>query len=361
MLKTPIYRGFEWGIFRNDGFSEGGCLQGSDLQLIKPKARLLNNHRNQFNSNPWHTQDLIFKTIMNFTDTLKLPGSIKSAISYDTQHPFEVRSLDHVAKNRFRNQQQPKRQEMYHIIWVKKGGGEHLIDTQRHKPGDNMVYCVLPKQVLVLKPGRQMEGYMVSFTADFLRLTPNNFNPLFRNGLFGSSAGPAVIKVTAEIENDLLQVVGSMQQEFLESCSLKNDILRQYLKIFLIYLTRQVCQPAEPVEQSRTELVNRFFSLLQQNFTKKKLVTNYAGMLSITPNYLNNVVKKISGYPASHHIQQQLIQEARRQAVYTDKSMKEIAYDLGFETNTHFSKFFKKNEGTNFRDYRKSMRDVLYS
>jgi AraC-like DNA-binding protein len=138
--------------------------------------------------------------------------------------------------------------------------------------------------------------------------------------------------------------------------------LRQYLKIFLIYLTRQIGQPAEPAEQLyRTELANRFFSLLQQNFTKKKLVTDYAGLLSITPNYLNNVVKKVSGHPASHHIQQQLIQEARRQAVYTDKSMKEIAYYLGFETNTHFSKFFKKNEGSNFRDYRRSMRDVLYS
>ena len=203
---------------------------------------------------------------------------------------------------------------------------------------------------------------MISFTADFLHLTPNSFSPLFRNGLFGSSTDPAVIKVSSEIENDLLQIVKSMQQEFLNSSPLKSDILRQYLKIFLIYLTRQIEQPAEPVEQlSRTELANRFFSLLQQNFTQKKLVTDYAGMLSITPNYLNNIVKKVSGYPASYHIQQQLIQEAKRQAVYTDKSMKEIAYYLGFETNTHFSKFFKKNEGANFRDYRKAMRDTLYS
>jgi len=299
---------------------------------------------------------------MNFIDNLKLSTIIKSAARYDTPQHFEVGPLDQIAKTRFRNHQLPKRQEMYHIIWVKKGSGEHLIDTQRHYLSDNMVYCVLPKQVLVLKADREMEGYMISFTADFLRLTPNNFNPLFRSGLFGSCTDPAVIKVTMEMENDLFHLVGNMQQEFLKSASLKNEILREYLKIFLIYLTRQLHQPAEPAEQlSRTELANRFFSLLQQNFMEKKLVTDYAGLLSITPNYLNNVVKKISGYPASYHIQQQLIQEARRQAIYTDKSMKEIAYFLGFETNTHFSKFFKKNEGSNFRDYRRSMRDVLYS
>ncbi|MES2109877.1 MAG: helix-turn-helix domain-containing protein [Bacteroidota bacterium] len=299
---------------------------------------------------------------MNITDNLKLSNSIKSATSYDTQQLFEVSPIDQMAKNRFRNHQQPKRQEMYHIIWVKKGSGEHLIDTQRHQLSDNMIYCVLPKQVLVLKADREMEGYMISFTADFLRLTPNNFNPLFRSGLFGSSTDPAVIKVTGEIENDLHQIVGNMQQEFLKNATLKSEILRDYLKIFLIYLTRQIPRPEEPgVQLSRTELVNRFFNLLQQNFTTKKLVTDYAGMLSVTPNYLNNVVKKVSGYPASHHIRRQLIQEARRQAIYTDKSMKEIAYYLGFETNTHFSKFFKKNEGCNFRHYRRSMRNVLYS
>ena len=83
-------------------------------------------------------------------------------------------------------------------------------------------------------------------------------------------------------------------------------------------------------------------------------------MLSVSANYLNVTVKKVSGYPVSYHIQQQIIQEAKRQAVYTDKSMKEIAYQLGFEAITHFSKFFKKNEGSNFSLYRKTTCRVMY-
>jgi AraC-like DNA-binding protein len=53
------------------------------------------------------------------------------------------------------------------------------------------------------------------------------------------------------------------------------------------------------------------------------------------------------------------MKEARRQAIYTNKSMKEIAYDLGFEEYTHFSKFFKKMEGVPFSIYRKTLAGQL--
>lgn len=293
--------------------------------------------------------------------TITLPQAIKAAPFYDSKQPFEIYSLRDVLSNR-RRESQPKRQERYHIIWVKKGSGHHFIDANKHTISDNMIYCIKPKQVhnLVAKPG--IQGCIISFTSDFLGPTPNNFNPLFRCGLFGNASDAAVIKVTCDIENELNHIVDNLQKEFNNCSSLKMEILREYLKIFLIYLTRQVRQPDNSTPQlSRTELVNKFFFLLQNNFASKKLVTEYAEMLAVTANYLNNVVKRVSGFPASHHIQQQILQEAKRQAVYTDKTMKEIAYHLGFEANTHFSKFFKKNEGSNFSDYRKQMCHVMYS
>lgn len=309
-----------------------------------------------------------FKTprrfIMSLTyldTTIMLPQAIKAAPFYDSKQPFEICSLKDAWNNRKR-ECQPKRQERYHIIWVKKGRGDLLIDTNRHTISDNVIYCIKPKQVrnLLAEPG--IQGCMISFTSDFLGPTPHNFNPLFRCGLFGNTSDAAVINVTFEIEHELNHIVNNLQKEFQNCSSLKMEILREYLKIFLIYLTRQVRQPDSAAPQlSRTELVNKFFFLLQNNFASKKLVTEYAEMLAVTANYLNNVVKRVSGFPASHHIQQQILQEAKRQAIYTDKTMKEIAYHLGFEANTHFSKFFKKNEGSNFSDYRKQMCNVMYS
>ena len=85
------------------------------------------------------------------------------------------------------------------------------------------------------------------------------------------------------------------------------------------------------------------------------MVSDYAGQLYVTPNYLNRTVKKITGFTASHHIQQHIITEAKRQAMFSLSSMKEIAYSLGFDNLAHFSKFFKTNSGMSFRDFKKGL------
>jgi AraC family transcriptional activator of pobA len=299
----------------------------------------------------------------NYSERSSMSGAITSTARITGQQPFEICELRELHSIGYQNTLHVKQSERYHIFWVKKGSGEHLIDSRKLKIRDNMVYFMLPKQVQVFQADCTLEGYMISFTADFLGLTPNNFNPLFGNGLFGAGLAPGIITLTSELEHDLSYILSNLQKEHLNSSALKMEILREYLKVFLIHLTRRISQPtpqAQGQQLSRTELARRFFNLLQKNFTSKKLVTDYAAMLSVSANYLNVTVKKVSGYPASYHIQQQIIQEAKRQAVYTDKSMKEIAYHLGFEAITHFSKFFKKNEGNNFSLYRKTTCQAMY-
>jgi YesN/AraC family two-component response regulator len=94
--------------------------------------------------------------------------------------------------------------------------------------------------------------------------------------------------------------------------------------------------------------------LVSRTSRTKKMVADYASELMVTPNYLNQIVKRVSGFPASHHIQQYLIIEAKRQATQSCRSMKEIAYDLGFDDLAHFSKFFKSKSGTNFTNFKKT-------
>jgi AraC-like DNA-binding protein len=92
-----------------------------------------------------------------------------------------------------------------------------------------------------------------------------------------------------------------------------------------------------------------------------KMVAEYAEELSVSPNHLNEIVKKVSGFPASHHIRQRVLLEAKRLAAYSGASMKEIAYSLGFEDIAHFSKFFKNLSGSNFTSYKKTaMRSIEY-
>ena len=85
------------------------------------------------------------------------------------------------------------------------------------------------------------------------------------------------------------------------------------------------------------------------------MVAEYADDLCVTRSYLNKVVKKVSGFTASQIIQQCIIHEAKKQAIKSGTSMKQIAYNLGFDDSAHFSKFFKSNSGMNFTNYKKEL------
>ena len=92
---------------------------------------------------------------------------------------------------------------------------------------------------------------------------------------------------------------------------------------------------------------------LEKKFKEKKMVADYAAELFITPNYLNGIIKKMTGFSAGYHIRQRVVLEAKRLGRYSDAGMKEIAYSLGFEDSSHFSKFFKAVAGMNFSDFKK--------
>lgn len=276
-----------------------------------------------------------------------LPGPLHETSEFA---PFSLLNLQGNITDSLQQYEQPVRQKQYLILWLKKGGGWLKLDSMRLDLQDNTAYCVSPNQVIQLTLTPEAEGFIMRFSAGFLMVTPNKVNPLYGN-LFNHPSIPIQDTITIELK----RIFTGMENEFASNSPLKTDILREYLKIVLMYLTGEGLPADEQGGLStRAEIINRFFVLLQENFTVKKQVSEYARMMSISANYLNNIIKKGSGYSASYHIQQQIMKEARRQAIYTNKSMKEIAYDLGFEEYTHFSKFFKKLEGTSFSIYRKT-------
>ncbi len=96
-----------------------------------------------------------------------------------------------------------------------------------------------------------------------------------------------------------------------------------------------------------------FKRMVNARYRELKQVKAYAAALHITPLYLNEIVKEITGFPASYWIQQEVLLEAKRMLCYTALDVKQIAYDLGYEDHAYFSRFFKKHTGMtalSFRD-----------
>ena len=242
-------------------------------------------------------------------------------------------------------------QPCYKIIWIKKGTGTVSADIFKFPFSENAVYCFAPGMYRNLESTSEVEGFYISLSEIFLYQLESPIDFSF----FFSAGPPAGIHPDIEMENLFIK----MHDEYRGQHFLRSEILKGMLKVFMIYLSRQFDKNNQRKPdgwyQKDREIVRKFFMLLKKHLSTKRLVTEYADELCITPNYLNAVVKKQTGIPASHHIQQGIISEAKRYATYSSLSMKEVADKLGFDDYAHFSKFFKNYSGINFSSFKRQI------
>ena len=89
-------------------------------------------------------------------------------------------------------------------------------------------------------------------------------------------------------------------------------------------------------------IANTFKNFIKKYFREYRKPSDYANMLNISSPYLNEIVKRITGFTTSYWIQQEIFLEAKRLLINTNLSAKEIAYQLGFEDYAYFTRLFKK-------------------
>ena len=85
--------------------------------------------------------------------------------------------------------------------------------------------------------------------------------------------------------------------------------------------------------------VDELRRLIDANFRKERLISFYAKTLAMTADRLNDHVKRATGVTAGHLIRQRVLTEAKRQLVFTNQPINEIAYDLAFSDPSHFTRF----------------------
>jgi AraC family transcriptional activator of pobA len=107
-----------------------------------------------------------------------------------------------------------------------------------------------------------------------------------------------------------------------------------------------------PVNKQQT-LLRKFIQLIDNHYTDKRTVQEYADMLAVTANYLSQCVKQVSGKNALTFIAARLAAEAGALIQYTDMEITEIAYQLNFSDPANFGKFFKKQIGLSPSAFRK--------
>jgi AraC-like DNA-binding protein len=123
-------------------------------------------------------------------------------------------------------------------------------------------------------------------------------------------------------------------------------MLLSYLRVLSVYVSRLYTeQLSANAGTKERKVLQQFKQLINKHFLELHLVADYAQLLRISAGYLNEVIKQQSGKTAIEHIHERILLEAKRQLLHTGASMKEIAYNLGFEDAAYFSRFFKRLTG----------------
>ena len=152
------------------------------------------------------------------------------------------------------------------------------------------------------------------------------------------AAGPAV---------EIAFLLSSLEQQV--AAGMGAELTRAYLHALLLRCLslRPAARPPAPAG-----LLARFWHLLEHRFRTCKSVASYAHELCVTPNHLSERIRQETGRPASEHIRQRVMQEARHLLAAPNVQLKQVAYELGFEDTAHFGKLFKRCHGMSFSDFR---------
>ena len=137
-------------------------------------------------------------------------------------------------------------------------------------------------------------------------------------------------------------ILESLISEFNTSETAQYDMLQAYLKQFIVLSVRIKKEFQVEKENLETKLFKDFSLLVEHNFRSIHSVTEYAKRLGVSPKSLAKHFQKVGMVTPSEIIKNRIALEAKRELLFADKSVKQIAYDLGFNDAAYFSRFFTK-------------------
>lgn len=277
--------------------------------------------------------------------------------------PFLYKTMEAIEQSRPSQKEQAHRHDYYTVIFTKAAAGIHHIDFKHYPLEANTFYLVSPEQVHHMELWQQPQGQVLLFTTDFLQrhcMHPDQFTKL---ELFFNCDEAPPIHIAEEELPAIQQLLKAIAKETADQEWQYLSAVGAFLKVLLLRLgrIRRATSPDQlPFQSRKAIIVQQFKKDLEAQFRAEHKASHYAELQHLSPNYLNEVIKGETGRSVKDFIQGRILLEAKRLALYSDHSMKEIAYQLGFEDTAHFSKLFKKAEGINFSAFRQNLQNANF-
>ena len=282
-----------------------------------------------------------------------------NAISYEHGSGFiEIATLEDLKKQQKDISGKQTRRKFYSIILLTEGQIEENIGHRKYKFRPQTMYFVGENQIhAVERWSDDVKGIYCLFDADYFLLCIKHQIKLNQFLFFDLDKEP-FIELSERETGMMTHLFWKLNSEKCQKSTFNDDLLtRMFLNVILLEAERIYNKKATQENFSlsrKDQLASQFQLLVNQHFIEKRQVSDYADLLHVHPNHLNDLVREVSGLPASHYIQKQLLQEAKSRLLQTNDTISMIASELNFTDNSYFNRFFKKQTGLTPLQFRKN-------
>lgn len=248
------------------------------------------------------------------------------------------------------------RDSHYIFTFLESGRAKMMVDFKMIEAHDKAVFFLLPGQV---HEGILMDNVTGWFIAVKAELLPDSVRSVFEETLVDIQP----ISIDKNWTEKLSACAGMLQttcteemlgtkEGFLVIHSLINAFTGMYAMIFSAEKNSGISGESRTVQLAR-----KFRVLVRKDFKTMKSPSSYAAALNISRGYLTDVIREVTGRSAQYWIHQEVLIEAKRLLSFTQLSVKEISYNLGYSDYAYFSRLFSKAEGcppSEFRDKKRN-------
>lgn len=257
--------------------------------------------------------------------------------------------FDHIQRNNY-----------YSLIWVHEGKGRLKADFSEYGFSANDLLAFSPYQPFMLMPGKTLSGTAIQFHPDFFCIHRHQAEIACNGVLFNNIYQPPLVAVDGQAEANFRMLIGQMKTEMQHAALAQYELLISYLKIFLITAARlKTAQQKEALaavsESKEPFILQSLKDAIEQNYKEKHSASDYAALLNITPKALAKISKTYLNKTLTDLIAERIIIEAKRELYLTNKPVKQIALELGYEDEYYFSRFFKNNTDISPQIYRNTV------
>jgi AraC family transcriptional activator of pobA len=252
--------------------------------------------------------------------------------------------------------QRPHKHDFYLLLLFTQGSGTHTIDFRTYPVGPGTAFFLDPGQVHAWQLSADSAGYVIFFSPEFYLLGfPEK--KLFSFPFFGFSRHQPFLQLNETETAAIVTIIKTIEKEKAVRAWKQEDVLRNYLDILLIRLSRIYLKaPAlEGTASANFSVLRQLENLIDRHFREHQPVSFYADHLHLTQKQLNDLSRHALKKTTADLIRDRLVLEARRLLIHSDQNITQIAAALGYFDNSYFSRFFKKHTGQSPEQFRQQV------